>query len=366
LVSWEKLLDGQSVVPGYSDQIQLDRVGGYSTFGRYPCWQGVLPEVYTDSPPFMTPRGPFLSPESGIFKHTIGGLAAAWTGMPGYEGDVQPRHQMYSVIHDPRAHFSDGRHSGLQIEIEVTALPTLQGDLYCGVSAKDFNGVPYSLFAPVKESRAIFTLPTQCREIEALLINGEGYWFDRLIENEYFCNTPFSLLGLFHRSKDAKSQDLLQALARGEGEYIEFKEWLPPEREHSKSYELLKTACAFANTGGGVLYIGVTDELEICGVSRELHRWKPKMKSEELRALYATEISRLIDQGVSPPIRISVEWVSHAGFHVLRVDIPASVVPNHYIVESNHTFVRRGANCKLATPQDIQALANSSRSFGRL
>jgi Schlafen, AlbA_2 len=238
--------------------------------------------------------------------------------------------------------------------------------LRCAVLAKDFNGVSHSFFEPVKEGSAIFTLPTSCQEIEVFLLNSEGYWFDRLIESKYFCNAPFSLLGLFRRGRDAESADLLQAIARGEGEHIEFKEWLPPEREHSKSYELLKTACAFANTNGGVLYIGVTDELEICGVTKELHRWKPKTKLEELRALYATELSRLIDQGISPPIRINVEWVSHAGLHVLRVDIPASAVPNHYIVESNEIFIRRGANCKLATSQDIQVLANSSRSFGGL
>jgi len=220
LVSWEKLLDGQSVVPGYADQIQLDRVGGYSIFGRYPCWQGPLQEVYADRPIIMTPRGPFLSPESGIIKDTIGGLAAAWTGMPGYGGEVQPRQQMHSVIRDTRAHFSSGRHSGLQIEIGITAIPTLQDELRCAVSAKDFNGVSHSFFAPVKEGSAIFTLPTSCQEIEVFLLNSEGYWFDRLIESKYFCDAPFSLLGLFHRGRDAESADLLQALARGEGEAV--------------------------------------------------------------------------------------------------------------------------------------------------
>jgi len=204
------------------------------------------------------------------------------------------------------------------------------------------------------------------------LLNSEGYWFDRLIESNYFCNAPFSLLGLFRRGRDAGSVDLLKALASGEGEHIEFKEWISPERNQDKTYELLKTACAFANTDGGVLYVGVNDELKVLGLTKPLYAWKREMNLvdlrtlEDLRASYAKQISRLIDEGVSPPIRKNIEWVSHAGHHVLRVDIPASAVTNHYIVESNQTFVRRGANCKLATPQDIQALANSSRSFGKL
>jgi hypothetical protein len=313
----------------------------------------------------MTPRGPFLSPESGIFKDTIGGLAAAWTGMPGYGGEVQPRQQTHSVIRDTRAHFSSSHRFELQIELEVAALPALQGELYCGVKAKDFDGASHSLFEPVKEGRAKLMLPRPCREIEVFLHNSKGYWFDRLVESEHYCDAPFSMLGLFHRSRDAEAEDLLQALDRGEGEHIEFKEWIPPERHQEKSGELLKTACAFANTGGGVLYIGVTDGLEIRGVTKQLHAWKQNKSLEELRTLYARQISQLIDEGVSPPIRKSIEWVSHAGLYVLRIDVTASAVPNHHIVESNQVFVRRGANCKQATAQDLQALVNRSRSFDR-
>jgi hypothetical protein len=365
LGSWKDPLDGQSIVPGYSEQFHLNREGSYSVFGRYPCWQGTLQEVTTYTSPFMTPRGPFFSPDSGILKHDIDGLAAEWTGRPGYHGGGQSSKTMQVVISDPRAHFTSGHRSELQIEIEVAVLPTLKSELYCYVSAKDFNDSPHSLYEPVKEGRATLTLPTQCREIEVFLFNSEGYWFDRLIENEHFCNTPFSLLGLFHRSRDAGAEDLLQALDHGEGEHIEFKEWIPPERHQDKSYELLKTACAFANTGGGVLYIGVSDELEVLGVAKPLHAWKRKMNLEDLRALYAKHISRLIDEGVSPPIRKNIEWVNHAGHHVLRIDITASAVPNHHIVESNQVFVRRGANCKQATVQDLQALVNISRSPNR-
>src|SRR5262249_39351248 len=162
--------------------IQLDRVGGYLGFGPYPCWQGTLQEVYKDRPSFMTPRGPFLSPEFGIMKDTIGSLAAEWTGMPGYGGDAQPRQQIQSVIRDTRAHFSFGHRSELQIELEVAVLPALQGELYCGVKAKGFDGMSHSLFELVKEGSAKLTLPTPCREIEVYLHNSQGYWFDRLVE----------------------------------------------------------------------------------------------------------------------------------------------------------------------------------------
>jgi predicted HTH transcriptional regulator len=58
-----------------------------------------------------------------------------------------------------------------------------------------------------------------------------------------------------HRAVDScKTQEMkLQ-----ESQTVEFKE--------SWRDEYLKTVCAFANTDGGVLYIGVNDKCEVVGV----------------------------------------------------------------------------------------------------
>lgn len=76
------------------------------------------------------------------------------------------------------------------------------------------------------------------------------------------------------RNAAAEPDRLLKAIAEGEGERTEFKEFvdLPrgkePLADKDKFMQLLRTAAAFANTAGGTLYVGVSDDCEIVGVDQ--------------------------------------------------------------------------------------------------
>ncbi len=54
-----------------------------------------------------------------------------------------------------------------------------------------------------------------------------------------------------------KSQEILSLIQSGEGYNAEFKVRVP-----NKLKELSEEICAFANASGGVLIIGVSDDLE--------------------------------------------------------------------------------------------------------
>ena len=59
------------------------------------------------------------------------------------------------------------------------------------------------------------------------------------------------------RIVDPSSQDILNLIAKGESKTLEFKK--------SFGKETIETICAFANSYGGTVLIGVTDTGSICG-----------------------------------------------------------------------------------------------------
>ena len=59
-------------------------------------------------------------------------------------------------------------------------------------------------------------------------------------------------------------QGLLDLLRSGEGQQVEFK--------RKSTAGVSQTACAFANTGGGVILVGISDDGRVVGVSPEEER----------------------------------------------------------------------------------------------
>ena len=69
------------------------------------------------------------------------------------------------------------------------------------------------------------------------------------------------------------AQDLLSCMVKGEGTRLEFKRRLPRDEKAAR------TLCAFANTRGGLLIVGVTDRGRVHGVHH------PAEVGDKLRAL---------------------------------------------------------------------------------
>ncbi len=96
--------------------------------------------------------------------------------------------------------------------------------------------------------------------------------------------------------------DIYEILKAGEGEDIEFK------RSLSERKEILETICAFANTKGGTILIGVEDDGRIVGVDIG------KLTIEKLVSSISSEIE--------PMIFPSVEVLELKGKKVIRITVP--------------------------------------------
>jgi hypothetical protein len=114
-------------------------------------------------------------------------------------------------------------------------------------------------------------------------------------------------------------------------------------------YAILADVCAFANTNGGTLYVGVSPNPKERppGVSA------PSRVVRTLR----TEIERRI----TPPLDVTVDVQETLGVKVVRVAVPRGDDPP-YAIDDNKIYVRGEAETGLAVRDEIVSLVRPSRA----
>jgi hypothetical protein len=145
-------------------------------------------------------------------------------------------------------------------------------------------------------------------------------------------------------------------IAGGEGPTTEIKEELPGDDEAAKR-NVMKTVAAFANGEGGTIMFGVTDELEVIGISRA--ESGPKAR-DRLAGLIRTWVDPL------PNFRIeAIPLPDRDGRRVIVVEVDAGDSPP-YAAGTRPTnyvyYLRRGGNSYPVTPSEVGALMRSRAS----
>jgi PHP family Zn ribbon phosphoesterase len=145
-----------------------------------------------------------------------------------------------------------------------------------------------------------------------------------------------------HQWKEEPAFDFIQA-AREEGPNIvqDFHESMT--MRGGKLYAIIADVCAFANTNGGTLYIGVNAE------SR-----KPVIGVQNPEQLIA-QLEKEISNRISPPLQSTVDVHETMGKKVIRVLIPRGDDPP-YAVDDNNIYVRDEAETGLAVRDEIVGL----------
>ncbi len=134
--------------------------------------------------------------------------------------------------------------------------------------------------------------------------------------------------------------DVVECTAGGEGTRLEFKRVLPRDERAAR------TLCAFANTRGGLLLVGVTDRGRIHGVHR------PETVTDRL--------SSLAEERVDPPLRVDLQVVAVAGPRVVACSVPFSSARPHAVLLGDgerEIVVRVGASNRIADGPTLQALS---------
>lgn len=124
-----------------------------------------------------------------------------------------------------------------------------------------------------------------------------------------------------------------------EGYLVEFKEF----KGGVSVKELAKTLCTFANTDGGSIYLGVTDNRQITGI-----RITPTLLDN---------IQNAAREGCAPPVPIALSEIKAESKTVLK--IVAEKSGHLHSVASGQTFVRVGTQDKRILGEELLRLAEA-------
>jgi hypothetical protein len=145
-----------------------------------------------------------------------------------------------------------------------------------------------------------------------------------------------------HRHKEEPAFDFIQA-ALDEGPNIvqDFHESMTVRG--GKLYAIIADVCAFGNTNGGTLYIGMAGD----------PKKPPSGVTEPEQSV--SQLEKEIAQRISPPIQCSLDMHEHKTKKILRVLIPHGEDPP-YAVDDNKIYIRNEAETSLAVRDEIVGL----------
>lgn len=187
----------------------------------------------------------------------------------------------------------------------------------------------------------------------------------------------FSVLGLLlvawgkARREDLPADALLdRALAAGESDRVEFKSSARYNRHTGGKDARLervlgKTVCAFANTEGGLLLIGVDDEGTVLGLDDDLALAKlPDLDRFELYLRDA--FGRMLGSAAAARLRIGFAY--REGRAACLVRVPPSPTPVFLAPAGDDVeefWVRSGNSSRRLGPADMIDYYRGHRAFGR-
>jgi len=139
--------------------------------------------------------------------------------------------------------------------------------------------------------------------------------------------------------------DLQSCMNRGEGLRLEFKRRLPREERAAR------TLCAFANTRGGLLLVGITDRGRVHGVHHP----------EEVRAT----LERISRQWIEPELALELQVLEVEGPSVVACSVPWSKQRPHVLLSPDgerQVLIRVGASNRPADGPTLRALKSARRT----
>jgi hypothetical protein len=354
--------------PTFHEQANIYWEPSRNRWSPRPCWRVEVNDKVGSSGWGRDPDGPFFRP--GLpFAVDIAAAARQWLKEPSTRHEAVSQNSYLVVIPDYRARLHDLNLDAGALHVTVEMPRPLP--IFCAIEAADLDGQPVTP-QPVQVGdggTAVVELPRALRTLEVYLFDDTGNVLDQYLETGHSLSWGRSVLSPGRFPGDPDHQALDEAREAGEGQQIEFKEWVPLTRADPKALELLKTVVAFANAQGGSIYVGVTDYAEIVGVAPKLFKALARQHGgdlDRLRDAYIVGLRKLIAEGVLPQLTPlpDFKWVEDTGHWVLRATIATGRDQPYHLGESNDFYVRRGATNRRMTRDELQR-AFRRRSEGR-
>ena len=191
-------------------------------------------------------NGPFLKP--GLPPHPD--LQEALLSFFDYSA-AQGFDRIEIILPDYRARILNLRVDGRKLQVAFEGLGTK--DLSVQIVTRNADGrSSYSDTILLGSSPVEYNSTNEVSQVVAYIIDESGDRIDERQVNLAYANIPegVEIIG--------EAENLEEIIKRGESETVEFKETYDKDK-------VLRTAIAFANTRGGIILIGVTDDGEVKG-----------------------------------------------------------------------------------------------------
>jgi Putative DNA-binding domain len=130
------------------------------------------------------------------------------------------------------------------------------------------------------------------------------------------------------------TNEVAQILGQEESSTLEYKAILPPSRN------IAQLISAFANTDGGYIILGVSDDLKINGLSEDFH---------------ANEITHKAIDLLSSQPQVFYQYVTHMGKKLYVIKVKKS---DEAISVEGKMYERIGASVRLLNPPEVQFQSN--------
>jgi hypothetical protein len=166
--------------------------------------------------------------------------------------------------------------------------------------------------------------------------------------SELFLSNDFARTRPRHHKEQPAYDFVLAAREEGANIIQDFHENMTVRG--GKLYNVIADVCAFANTNGGTLYIGLNSDPKkpVVGVS------SPEQS--------ITQLDKEISTRITPPLQCTIDAHEANGKKILRILIPRGDDPP-YAVDDNKVYVRDEAETGLAVRDEIVSLVLRTSQF---
>ncbi|HMR65632.1 MAG TPA: ATP-binding protein, partial [Anaerolineae bacterium] len=159
-----------------------------------------------------------------------------------------------------------------------------------------------------------------------------------------FLSSDFSRTRPFRRA-EAPFDPIIAARKQGTNIVQSFHE--AATRKGGHLYAILCDVCAFANTNGGTIFVGLSDNPKEATVGLK----KPKEVIDTLRIE--------VEKKITPPLEIEIDEHETQGQKVLQIAVPVGSDPP-YVIDEYKIYVRDESDTNLAVRDEIVALVKRS------
>lgn len=332
-------LDGWPEIPL---KVRLGPIRFVQSRGRYGCVSSEWPMFYTfagidDSMRRKIPQDSLSKLRLPLFPS---GMEAINTF---FELNIpEDWHRVESNVHlllpDYRARIKNLRLAGNRVTVEVETKEASQKDVLVKFYCKRENRSYTSEDLPLEDGCASYVTDDEPVQVEAHILSAvDGDSIDR---RRFDYRYPSRDEGLIIEETEAW---LLGTISKGENANVEFKR----ELDKANPGEFLETVVAFANTGGGIIFLGVDDNCRITGFKENVD----------------ARIVDLIAEYCDPSIEVQIDSeVLVQGIPITLVKVPEGA-NKPYTLKDRGIFVRRGSSDRQIKRTELDDMYTEKQSL---